>query len=86
MSLRQDKRVLSVLSTHRNEWIQHRAKERVHAFQVLPAAGSILITAFKAHLVCKHSTQTHSVLACLRDPYIMGVMAVTMADVVPCGW
>ena len=40
------------LGTHRYKWIQHRAKERVHACQVLLALCGILIPTLKAHPVC----------------------------------
>ena len=62
----------AVLGTHCYKWIQNRAKERIHASQVFPAACRILIATFKAHLVCRLSESLNTMCFCSSFPDVQG--------------
>ena len=68
--------ILTVLlrcsGVHRYKWIQNRTKERVHASQVFPAACCVLIAAFKAHLVYRHTKSHSSLCSCSSFPDVQG--------------
>lgn len=64
--------LLRCSGTHRYKWIQNRAKERVHASQVFPAACRILIATFKAHLVCRLTKSLSTLCFCSFFPDVQG--------------